>query len=104
MRERIAYIIASGALLLVGAGCGGAVEQDISAGINAQIPGDEATIKEEGDLEIEAEGSVDASVDDLLDDAEEEKTNEAESEKDADEVSSDKAGVNAYMESNYEIK
>lgn len=99
MRKRIGYYGAVAALLLVGAGCQGAVKQEAEVG----APEEGSAMIRQEDTSKPGDG-IDTSVDAIIGGAEDEKKAQAEMEADADEVSADKDSINAYGDSSYEIK
>jgi len=91
----MAYAAAVAALLFVGAGCG--ASQDTTAGL--QTPP-----KQQGRMEAKTEGSVDATVDGILKDSDDEQELLHGADSDAAELDADKAELNAYSDSSYEVK
>lgn len=91
----MAYAAAVAALLFVGAGC--AARQN--TGAEVQLPP-----RQEGRMEAKTEGSVDATVDDILKDSDDEQELLHGADSDAAELEADKAELNAFSDTEYEVK
>lgn len=96
--RKTTYVLGAAAILLtlVGAGC--PAKQKLEVRTEAEVEtGAETKMPVLG-------GSVDASVDAILKSGDEEQMEQGKVESEADEVGADKTELNAYSESNYEVK
>lgn len=91
------WLGAASVLLLAGAGCQGAVQQEASTSIEAEATGE---TEDDGTMMIEAEASLeveaDAAVDAMLKESEDDAMTEYEEGSDADVIVNDKAELDAY--------
>lgn len=105
MRRYAAYAGLLASILLVGAGC--AAKQGANVNVGADVRMEDEGGKNggmEGKIEVEGSSDVDGTVNAIMMDLDDEKEANAEIEKNAEEVESDKAELNAYGTSSYEVK
>ncbi len=100
MKRHVTYAVALAALLLVGAGCAARKQPGVGAG----VPPTGVRGAMEAKSEVKAEGTVEGTVDAILKDSEDEKAAQKEAEGDASDINADSAELNAYSDSDYDVK